>query len=154
MSSSPWLEVDAVEFMARRPRRPTIDLSPLVDVVFLLIIFFTVSTTFREGTGLPITLPSAGTATAAPAGPIEISIDPSGRIAIDGQVFASVEQARGRLEQLLSEAETRRVLLRGDTKVPYGTVVEILDLARSLKAGVTLGTRRDGRASPTEPERR
>ncbi len=134
-----------MRFLQAKRSRPTIDLSPLVDVVFLLIIFFTVSTTFREGTGLPVTLPSAGTATSQSAGPVEVTIGTGGRIEVGGKVFGSVDDARPAIESALASAEPRRVVIRGDRQVAYESIVAVLDLARSLDAeGVTLATRRDG----------
>jgi len=132
-----------VQFLPRRRTRPTIDLSPLVDVVFLLIIFFTVSTTFREGTGLPISLPKAGSATAQPSGPVEVTIGSGGRIEVAGHVFPSVEAATPAIESALLTASPRRVIIRGDRQVAYESIVSVLDLARSLEAeGVTLATTR------------
>ncbi len=132
-----------MQFLPRRKARPTIDLSPLVDVVFLLIIFFTVSTTFREGTGLPITLPNAGSATTQPSGPVEVSIGAGGRIEVGGRVFESVEAAAPTIESELATASPRRVVIRGDRQVAYESIVAVLDLARSLEAeGVTLATTR------------
>jgi biopolymer transport protein ExbD len=137
-----------MQFLARKKPRPTIDLSPLVDVVFLLIIFFTVSTTFREGTGLPISLPSAGTAVSEPRGPVEVAIAAEGRVELDGRVYESVEELREPLAAALESAAPRRVVIRGDRQVAYETVVAVLDLSRALEAeGVTLQARRDGAGS-------
>ena len=130
--------------MPRKRPRPTIDLSPLVDVVFLLIIFFTVSTTFRDGTGLPISLPSAGTAVSQPSGPVEVTIAAEGRVELEGRVYPSVEAVTDPLRRALDDSSPRRVVIRGDRQVAYETVVAVLDLARSLEAeGVTLQTRRE-----------
>jgi len=137
-------------FLPARQRRPTIDLSPLVDVVFLLIIFFLVSTTFREGTGLPVQLPSAGTAAPMPAGPVEITLGSAGEVAVAGRRFASLDEAREAIRSAIEKADPRRVLLRGDRQAPYETVIAVLDLARSLDASVTLATRR----TPPEGGRR
>ncbi|RMG44990.1 MAG: biopolymer transporter ExbD [Acidobacteria bacterium] len=129
-------------FLPQRARRPSIDLSPLVDVVFLLIIFFVVSTTFREGTGLPVELPSAGTAAPAPAGPVEITLGPEGEVAVSGRRFRSFREAEPAIRAAIERAEPRRVLLRGDRQAPYEVVIAVLDLARSLEARVTLAARR------------
>ncbi len=140
-----------MQFLPRQRRRPTIDLSPLVDVVFLLIIFFTVSTTFREGTGLPVRLPSSGTAVSQPTGPVEVTIGADGRIALGGTVYPSVEALAGPLRAALEKADPRAVLVRGDRQARYETIVQVLDLARSLDAtGVTLATRRGG-VAPAGP---
>ena len=138
-----------MQFVSRGRIKPSIDMSPLVDVVFLLIIFFTVSTTFREGTGLPVSLPEAGTATAAAAEPIEITVGSDGRIEIGGGVYATVAEARPVLARQLAEGESKTVFVRGDRASAYVTIVQVIDMTRDLGAeGMVLGTkkgpRRDG----------
>ena len=130
-----------MEFLPRRRERPSIDMSPLVDVVFLLIIFFTVSTTFKSGTGLPVSLPSAGTAAAQPAGPVEVAVGNDGRIEIAGKVYADAGTARPALAEALASAEPKVVFVRGDRQADYETIVAVIDMARDLGAqGLTLAT--------------
>ncbi|RMF71355.1 MAG: biopolymer transporter ExbD [Acidobacteria bacterium] len=130
-----------MEFLPRRREKPSIDMSPLVDVVFLLIIFFTVSTTFKSGTGLPVSLPSAGTAASQPSGPVEISIGQDGRIEVAGKVFEDVEAARPVVAEALAQAEPKVALVRGDRRAQYETIVAVIDMVRDLGAqGLTLAT--------------
>ncbi len=139
-----------MQFLPRKRQKPTIDLSPLVDVVFLLIIFFTVSTTFRVGTGLPINLPSAGTSASQNRGPVEVTISENGRIELAGSVYTSVDALREPLSTALEDADPRSVIIRGDRKTAYETVVGVLDLARDLEAqGVTLATERPVSKDPS-----
>lgn len=139
-----------MQFMPGKRTRPSIDLSPLVDVVFLLIIFFAVSTTFREGTGLPITLPSAGSATAQPAGPVEVSIGLGGQIELAGKVYPTLEAMQEPFRQALDRATPRSVLIRGDKQAAYDTIIKVLDLARRFEAeGVTLATHK-GKGGKTD----
>jgi biopolymer transport protein ExbD len=130
-----------VQFVTRRRQRPSIDISPLVDVVFLLIIFFTVSTTFREGAGLPVTLPAAGTATAQPTGPIEVAVARDGSIAVAGEVYETIDGAEEALRAALAESEAPRISVRGDRLAPFERVVQVMDMARALGAqGMSLAT--------------
>ena len=139
-----------MQFVSRGRIKPSIDMSPLVDVVFLLIIFFTVSTTFREGTGLPVSLPEAGTATSAAAEPIEISVGADGRIEIGGAVYGSAADARPVLARKLAEGDSRTVLVRGDRASAYETIVQVIDMTRDLGAeGMVLATTRG--SDPVEP---
>lgn len=138
-----------MQFLPKKRERPTIDMSPLVDVVFLLIIFYTVTTTFRSGTGLPVSLPSAGTAVSQAAGPVEVSVGGDGKLEIDGQVYADVESAAPVLRAALENAAQKIVLVRGDRRADYETIVRVIDLARSLGAeGMTLATARDREQPP------
>ena len=59
----------------KHPRRPSINITSLIDVMFLLLIFFMVSSTFREDTGVDIRLPEAETASQQPMGAHEIVVD-------------------------------------------------------------------------------
>jgi biopolymer transport protein ExbD len=131
-----------VEFLPRKRERPTIDLSPLVDVVFLLIIFFTVSTTFREGTGLPVSLPSAGSAVELPTGPVIVAVGEDGRVEVNGTIYGDLAAASGPLEEAIRQTDSD-VVVRGDRKTPYELVIQVMDLARSYGAkGLSMKTRK------------
>ena len=139
-----------MQFVSRGRIKPTIDMSPLVDVVFLLIIFFTVSTTFREGTGLPVSLPEAGTATSTASETVEITVSADGRMELQGQVYASIEDVRPVLARALEEGPSRRVIVRGDRTSSYGTIVQVMDLTRELGAeGMSLATKKNPAAGGT-----
>ena len=132
-----------MRFLTQQRRRPTIEISPLVDVVFLLIIFFAVSTTFREGTGLPVSLPRAGSATSQAAGPVEVTVGLEGQVEVRGDIYPSVQAARPAIAKALKDANPRTILIRGDRQAHYEVIVQVLDLARRLDAqGVTLATQK------------
>ncbi len=110
-----------------RRREPlTPDMTPLVDVVFILLIFFIVTSVFkREELLLPLTLPSATTQ------PLEVESKPltielsSDRIAFQGEVL-SLEQLQDKLHTISNKE--RPLLLRIDEAVTYKRVVALLDL--------------------------
>ena len=64
----------------RRKRRPNINITPLIDVMFLLLIFFMVSSTFRERLGIDIALPEAQSAREQELEPHEITVGPEGEL--------------------------------------------------------------------------
>ncbi len=116
-------------------RRPTLllDLTPLIDVVFLLLIFFMVSTTFvQDAAGLKIDLPRSDNRDL-----IEASDDVSVRLGADGSVFVddegmTLETLRERLSSAARRDPETMVVLEADQAVDHGRVVEVLDLARDL----------------------
>jgi biopolymer transport protein ExbD len=119
-----------------------INLTPLIDVVFLLLIFFMVSTTFSKETQLHIKLPEA-TATAQPedqSKELEIDISASGMFAIKGpadkearQLLQDTPQAlRRALKAAMGEQSDLLVVVRADRKTPHEAVIRALDASRRL----------------------
>jgi biopolymer transport protein ExbD len=113
---------------------PSLDLTPMVDVVFLLVIFFMVSTTFiTMESGLPVDLPTAQTAVSEPSTLPTVTITKDDQIYVGGK---AVSQA-----QLVDEVRARMaatgyttVVLRADTTVPHGLVVTVMDLIKQAGA--------------------
>jgi biopolymer transport protein ExbD len=134
--------------MKLRPRRRQeldINLTPLIDVVFLLLIFFMVSTTFRKETELSIDLPEAAQApmTSKDKGKLEIGIDQQGRYFINGQALA--DERRETLQAALIEAvgdeRERPLVISADAKTPYQAVVTAMDVAGKIgfkQLGITV----------------
>lgn len=113
---------------------PTLDLTPMVDVVFLLIIFFMVSTTFITlETGLPVDLPQATTAEGQPEGLPTVTIDAQRRIYLAGSEVAE-EELEGLLRSVLADADVETVVLRADQSVPHGLTVRVMDAIKRAGA--------------------
>jgi biopolymer transport protein ExbD len=119
-----------------RPEAPDINLTPLVDVVFLLLIFFMVSTTFRDDGRLRLQLPEAD-AEPVPADAIElveVLIDRSGGFYIDAEPVASTEVTA--LQQALRAAVGSQrdlpVLIKADAQAQHQAVMTVLDAAAQL----------------------
>lgn len=127
----------------RRPGGPRagIDIAPLVDVVFLLVIFFAVSTTFLETSGLKLDLPtSTATATREPR-ELTVYVAADGRITFEGREVALVDLEPA-LESALEGTDSKVVVLRADAGTPHGKVVEVMDASRAAGAeGLTVATR-------------
>lgn len=108
-----------------------IDMTPMVDVVFLLLIFFMISTTFVENPGISVDLPDSSSAVSQPE-PREtkLFVDQSGALFLDQQPV-ELEQLPARLEQLLGEqTEPGAFVLMADQQVRHGLVVSIMDIAQ------------------------
>jgi len=126
-----------VNFRVRRARPVTLlDMTPLIDVVFQLLIFFLLTSTYvqdsqRSSASVPVELPESSlSASEAPAEVVVVSIDEQ------GQVFMGDEQvALGDLPLQLTRAAQANpntiVLLRGDQRVPYGRIGEVMALIRA-----------------------
>lgn len=123
---------------SRRSRReraePTIDLTSMVDVVFLLIIFFMVSTTFITlESGLPVDLPQASSAEAQAEGVPTVTITADERIYLAGSEL-SEEGLVTALEAVLAEDGAGTVVLRADQSVPHGLTVRVMDAIKRAGA--------------------
>lgn len=111
-------------------------LTPLIDIVFLLLIFFMVSTTFTVQPGLQIELPSSGGEVEVPDERQVISLTHRGDLYLN-----DVEIKPEKLRNKLSEGK-KPLIVRADKRVSHGRMVEILDLIReSGVKNVNLSTR-------------
>jgi biopolymer transport protein ExbD len=118
----------------RRVRReaPGVDLTPLIDVVFLLLIFFMVSTTFIRETRLQIDLPeSSGVALERDDDPVEITVDSRGDYSVNNRLLLNNELPT--LLRALQEATAGRepgalrVIITADAAATHQAVVRALD---------------------------
>jgi len=105
-------------------------LTPLVDVVFLLLIFFLAATTIaREEVELDLRLPPAQSGTASQAPEFAIHVFADGRLSIDGRsvTLASLPQ---RLAAVAQRQPRPAVLVRGDEAAAFGLCLQVLDACR------------------------
>ena len=113
------------------------NLTPLIDVVFLLLIFFLTTTTFRQDeVELDLELPEASSGVPAEEGPvIVINITRTGRMTVNGREV-TVEALRQKLFAAATRNKDQEVLIRGDTQTRFGLVAKVFDacLAASLRS--------------------
>jgi len=102
-----------------------LDLSPLLDVVFILLIFFIVSTVFVRESGVDVDKPEAVTARQLERSSVLIAITRDGDVVHDGSRIG-VSGVRGTVEQLLRN-EPRPVVLQTDKAVPAELLVNVID---------------------------
>ncbi len=103
-----------------------INISPLIDMVFILLIFFIVTTTFSRDTGVSLNKPKAKTAQTITKEHITIAVTPEGSIhLLDKQV--DIDQLRIIVERLVRENPQRQALIVVDKASPSGTVVDVID---------------------------
>ncbi len=120
----------------RRDEPPDITLTPLIDVVFLLLIFFMVSTTFSRHAQIEIELPEASTEEEEQEEPevVEIAIDVKGRYYVNGRQLINSQLVT--LKQAMREAagkrETPPIVISADANTPHQSVVTAMDAARQL----------------------
>ncbi|MEQ8351936.1 MAG: biopolymer transporter ExbD [Leptospiraceae bacterium] len=108
------------------------DIAPMVDLVFLLLVFFMVGSKFASPS-LEMELPSASSGNNSESENIIISVDRHAKIYLAGNPVDQSSLTR-RLTELITEKPETQVLLRADGKITYDLFVQIMD--RTRKAGV------------------
>ena len=119
----------------RQLRRPevSINLTPLIDVVFLLLIFFMVSTSFSELTQLVVDLPEAEGIPASADNTLLLVVDVQGNMTLDGEpVPNDASGLSAALRQRLSGNADISVTLSADAMTPHQYVVTAIDVAAQL----------------------
>lgn len=106
-----------------------IDLTPMLDVVFILLIFFIVTAVFVKEAGYEVLKPQAITAQPAQLEPILIAISPAGEIWMDGDIVET-RALRVRIEQRLAETPSAGVVIQADQQAPNEPVLAIMAAAR------------------------
>ena len=124
-----------MKFQNRREEEVTIGLTPLIDVVFILLIFFMVTTTFDKSSELSIDLPSAsGEASKAQKDTLNITIDAQGQFFINQvKVISSAPDTVSRaIRKVLDGRKDVPVVIQADAKTPHHAVVTAMDTVGKL----------------------
>jgi biopolymer transport protein ExbD len=138
-----------VKFRTRKRDEVTLDMTPLIDAVFLLLIFFAVATTFTRETRLGIDLPEAsGQPPVSVKESVEVSVSASGEYAVNGQPLVSSDRAvlRSAIEAAVAGNKDRPFFLTADAKAMHQSVITVMDIAGELGVvNVSIVTREPGR---------
>ncbi|HEC23285.1 MAG TPA: biopolymer transporter ExbD [Chloroflexi bacterium] len=105
-----------------------VNLTPMIDMVFILLIFFIVSTTFVKETGVDVERPEAKTAVTQ-KNSILISVTEDGEVWIDNRQV-DIRSIRAHVERLLAESPESAVVVIADKAAHTGDVVVVMDQAR------------------------
>ncbi|MCL2767678.1 MAG: biopolymer transporter ExbD [Synergistaceae bacterium] len=111
--------------MRKRRASPDVDITPLMDVMFMLIIFFIVTTSFSRGE-ISVTLPG-GQGDKMEGEITVLNVEANGRLLIDGKEVRSSDLAG---IAIISEQSGRKFVIAGDKTAPYGVIANILELLR------------------------
>jgi biopolymer transport protein ExbD len=125
-----------MKFSSRQPEPAGIQLAPMIDIVFLLLIFFIVTWQFsRYETELDVSVPTAeeGAELTRPKGEIIINVLSNGTIRVEGATV-DLPQLRDKLAAIARQFENQPVRIRGDGSVAYQRIVEVIDTCS--KAGI------------------
>ena len=113
-------------------RNPSIEMTPIIDMVFLLLVFFLVATTFQQAEReMQIALPFASSAgpISATLREIVINVDLDGKIIVAGRAV-SPEDLKSMITESVATNPEQKVTVRGDRGTSYGNVVRVLDICK------------------------
>ncbi|HFS85057.1 MAG TPA: biopolymer transporter ExbD [Epsilonproteobacteria bacterium] len=118
--------------MRIRPKKQqvdNVDVSPLIDMVFILLIFFMVTTTFVKDMKLDINRPAAASASRADSKVVRVYIDNTAQVYIDNQPV-QLWAIQSKLRDLLRTATEKSVLVITDDTIPVEVLIDVVDECR------------------------
>ncbi len=120
-----------MEFNPKKKRRVLINITSLIDVMFLLLIFFMVTSTFLDQPGMKLELPSAESAEVARIEKLVLYISSDEEVVFNDQPV-SLDDLEETMLAALCEIEDRTLVLNADKSVQHGTVIRVMDIAKKI----------------------
>lgn len=121
----------------------TIDLSSMIDCIFILLIFFIVSTVFVEETGVTVNKPDVSGASALEKNSILLAVTAEDKVFYGGESIG-VQGVIGKIKPLLTETPDMPVIIQGDKEAAHGTVQQVHGqalLAGAMKDRISVSTK-------------
>ncbi|MEM8950988.1 MAG: biopolymer transporter ExbD [Pseudomonadota bacterium] len=115
--------------LARSPgkKRPLVSLTPLIDVVFILLVFFMLVSSFADWRTIDVTPPLAASGQSQGfTGAVLIEVQAGGQIRLSGEILA-LDQVADRLKRLIDDAPDRRFIVKTSESVRLQDLVDVLD---------------------------
>ncbi len=114
---------------AREEEETEINITPMLDIVFIMLIFFIVTTSFVKETGIDVNRPPANTAEPKPRGNIMIAINSNGQIWMEKRQV-EIGQIRFMVENARAENPESSVIIITDKEAPTGKLIDLMDQVR------------------------
>jgi len=124
-----------MQLQSRQKEQPEVNLTSLIDVVFLLLIFFMISTTFEQSSALQVSLPEAtDNQNQQQASPVLLAIDARGNMALGEQRLPNndAETIHNALSEFLPSIQASSLVISADENVAHKHVVTVMDMAGKL----------------------
>jgi len=121
-------------YTTRKEKSEEINIAPLIDMVFILLIFFAVSTTFVRDLKLDLERPSASSAVRASTKALRVHVDRNGTVFVDEQPV-KIWMLQSRVRDLLRVSSSKKVLVVTDRLIPAEKLIEVVDQCKLGGAG-------------------
>lgn len=115
------------------------DLTPLIDVLFLLLIFVMLSSSFVKVSGIKVDLPAVEAQRSLSVEKVVVTVDRNGQIFFKSSPI-TMEGLKQQMGDLNTASDSATIILRADTKTPFGTVAKIMSLAEEARLNVFVAT--------------
>ena len=117
----------------KKKKNVSINITSLIDVMFLLLIFFMVSSTFIERPGMKLDLPEAETSETTLVKDLNLQMPSDGTVVLNERDI-SIDNVLNEIKDAISKNNSTTLILQADKSIPHGSVVHVMDEAK--KAGV------------------
>ena len=119
-----------MDFEGRARIHSHLDIAPLIDIVFLLLVFFMLTSTFLVPEAIELELPESSSASVTQTMPITVSLDQTGQLALNGERI-ELQQLRMALEPLLKQNTGSAITLKSDAQTQVRQLLEVMDEIRA-----------------------
>lgn len=131
-----------LHFKRRLAQSVKIDMTPIIDCVFLLLIFFMITSSIIKDPGIPVNLPAARSSDSQPDKDLVVTVKDDGSVYLNDKPIRKAD-LYVTLQTLRKQKGRDFLIVRGDKVIQYGVLVEIMDIARLAGiASVTLATKK------------
>ncbi len=121
-----------LEFEKPVAKKTWLDLAPMIDVVFLLLIFFMLTSIYAKPM-MPVSLPESETSIIQEEPEITLGISSDGSLSLNGQNIA-IDQLYDQLSPLLLGRLEKNIRLIADKRIEFGLVISVMDIAKQAGA--------------------
>lgn len=130
-----------MEFDKRKRISIHLDIAPLIDIVFLLLVFFMLTANFVIQPGIKLTLPTAVAAESQKEEDIVVFISEDNKIFLNGKQI-KIAKLKNALKKKIEVSQKKNVILKADEKINLGLAVRVMDIAKQAEAeGLVISTR-------------
>lgn len=133
--------MSSFELERRRKADTNLNIAPLIDIVFLLLIFFVLSSHFISHKGFKVKLPKAVSAQTQKNEQVTVFIDKEGGIYLNDSEI-NIGQLKSLIRSELNKTNSKTVVIKADEDVPLGLAVKVMDIAKEANAdGLVISTK-------------
>lgn len=129
-----------MDFEGRSRIHSHLDIAPLIDIVFLLLVFFMLTSTFMTPEAIELNLPESSTASAIDATPIIVSLSQDEKLMLNGEPVR-LDNLKSALAPLLEKKPDQAVTLKSDGRTQVQQLISVMDQIRAAGTGnISLAT--------------